>query len=115
MSTLEIDVYDSKPRERIEALQWKLAQDLLALGQTVIIEWGTWARSERDALRAGARALGAAVELHFIDVPIDVLFERIQQRSMESPPIQLDDLFKWAEMLERPSPEEMALFDAPST
>ncbi len=49
------------------------------------------------------------------DVPIDVLFERIQQRSMESPPIQLDDLFKWAEMLERPSPEEMALFDAPST
>ena len=113
MITLEIDLRDGKTRERIEALQWKLAQDLLRLGQTVIIEWGTWGRSERDALRAGARALGATVELHFLDAPINVLFDRIRQRSQESPPIERADLIQWAEIFERPSPEELALFDPP--
>ena len=95
----------------IEKLQWKLAQDLLTLGHNVIIEWGTWTRSERDALRAGARALGAAVELHFLDAPVEVLFERIRHRNTESPPVTLDDMVKWAEIFERPSAEEMALFD----
>jgi predicted kinase len=115
MTTLGINLYDSKTRERIEALQWKLTQDLLTIGQMVIIEWGSWGRSERDALRVGARTLGATVELHFLDVPIDVLFERIQQRNSESPPIRRADLLLWAETFERPSSEEILLFDTPST
>ena len=113
MQILEIDLYDEKMRERIESLQWKLAQDLLVLGHIVIIEWGTWARSERDALRTGARALGAAVELHFLDTPLDILLDRIRRRNMESPPITDDDVVKWATIFQRPSPEEMALFDQP--
>ena len=68
----------------------KFGQDLLTLGLTVIIEWGTWARSERDRLRLGARSLGAAVELHRLSAPIDVLFKRIQRRGMENPPIERD-------------------------
>lgn len=82
-------------RERIEKLQWKLAQHLLSLGHAVVIEWGTWARSEPDALRTQARALGAAVELHFLDAPVDILFDRIRLRNMETPPITLDDMRKW--------------------
>jgi len=65
MDALSLDIYDEEKRAKIEALQWKFGQELLALGLTVIIEWGTWGRSERDALRLGARALGAAVELHY--------------------------------------------------
>jgi predicted kinase len=114
MDALNIDIYDEAARGRVEALQWKLAQELLALGQSVIIEWGTWGRSERDTLRLGARALGAAVELHFLDAPIDVIFKRIQERNREQPPIYREDLLKWTEIFERPSAEEMALFDAPS-
>ncbi len=83
----------------------------LRLGQNVVIEWGTWARSERDALRTGARELGARVELHFLDVPVEVLHKRIRQRDAESPPITLQDLAKWAEMFERPTVEELNLFD----
>ena len=113
MQILAIDLYDEDMRERIESLQWKLAQDLLILGHVVIIEWGTWARSERDALRIEARALGAAVELHFLDTPLDILLDRIRRRNMESPPITRDDLMKWAAIFQRPSPEEMALFDQP--
>src|SRR5260221_6252208 len=74
MQALALDIYDEAQRAKIEALQWKLAQDLLALGLTVIIEWGTWGRSERDTVRLQARALGAAVELHYLSAPLDVLF-----------------------------------------
>jgi predicted kinase len=115
MTTLGINLHDAKTRERIEALQWKLTQDLLKIGQSVIIEWGTWGRSERDALRVGARDLGATVELHFLDVPIDTLLERIHRRNRESPPIQRSDLLLWADTFERPSSEEMTLFDGQST
>jgi predicted kinase len=114
MDALEIGLWDGKVRERIEKLQWQLAQEILALGHNVVIEWGTWGRSERDTLRAGARALGAAVELHFIDAPVEVLFERIRERNRESPSITFEDMAKWSEDFERPSPEEMALFDPPS-
>jgi predicted kinase len=113
MEALEIGLWDSEVRERIEKLQWRLTQEMLALGHNVVIEWGTWARSERDALRAGARALGAAVELHFIDAPLEILFERIHRRNRESPPITFEDIMKWNEDFERPSAEEMALFDPP--
>ena len=111
MDVLQIGLWDGESRARIETLQWKLAQDLLALGHTVVIEWGTWARAERDVLRIGARALGASVELHYLDAPVEILFDRIRRRNMESPPITLDDLVKWASIFERPCSEELALFD----
>ena len=111
MDALSVSLYREDVREKIEALQWKLAQDLLGLGCTVIIEWGTWARSERDTLRLEARALGAAVELHYLTAPLDVLFERLQRRGRENPPIERDALLRWAEIIQVPTAEEMALFD----
>ncbi len=113
MDALSIDLYDEERRAKIEALQWKIARELLALGLTVIIEWGTWGRSERDALRLGARALGAGVELHYLSAPVDVLFDRIQRRGLEKPPIERDDLCRWFDKFQEPTPEEMALFDKP--
>jgi predicted kinase len=111
MEALALDLYDEERRGKIEALQWKLAQELLGLGLTVIIEWGTWGRSERDALRLGARALGARVELHYLAAPVDVLIERIQRRNMENPPIERADMQRWFETFQPPTAEEMALFD----
>ncbi len=113
MDALSLNLYDEEKRGKIEALQWKFGQELLALGLTVIIEWGTWGRPERDTLRLGARALGAAVELHYLPAPVDVLFERIHRRGRENPPIERDALSQWFEMFQAPTPEEMALFDAP--
>lgn len=113
MDALAIDLYDEERRAKIEALQWKLGRELLALGLTVIIEWGTWGRSERDSLRLEARALGAAVELHYLSAPADVLFERVQRRAMENPPITRDALAQWSEKIQIPTAEEMALFDEP--
>lgn len=113
MDALAIDLYDEERRAKIEALQWKLGRELLALGLTAIIEWGTWGRSERDSLRLEARALGAAVELHYLSAPAGVLFERVQRRAMENPPITRDALAQWSEKFQIPTAEEMALFDKP--
>jgi predicted kinase len=113
MQALSLDIYDEERRARIEALQWRLSQQLLRSGLTVIIEWGTWGRSERDILRAGARALGAALELHYISAPVEVLFDRLQRRGAENPPIKLEDLRRWSEAFQAPTEEEMALFDEP--
>jgi predicted kinase len=113
MDALSLDLYDSAGRARVEALQWEVAKNLLTLGLTAIIEWGTWGRSDRDALRTEARALGAAVELHYLAAPSDVLIERIERRGREDPPITRDMLSRWAAKFEVPTPEEMALFDLP--
>jgi predicted kinase len=113
MDALSLSAYDEERRGKIEALQWMLGQKLLAFGLAVIIEWGTWGRSERDTLRLGARALGAAVELHYLSAPVDVLFDRIQRRNMENPPIERDAFSQWFEKFQVPTPEEMALFDKP--
>ena len=114
--SLGLDLYDEDRRERIEALQWKIAQDILRLlwlGLIAVIEWGTWGRSERDTLRLGARALGAAVELHYLSAPADVLFERIRRRGMENPRIEREAVSRWFELFQEPTPEEQALFDEP--
>jgi len=113
MEALSFDLYDEDRRGKIEALQWKFVKELLARGLIVIVEWGTWGRSERDHLRLEARALGAAVELHYVFAPVDVLFERIQRRAMESPPIERAALARWAEAFQAPTPEEITLFDEP--
>jgi predicted kinase len=114
MNALSLDLYDEGMREKIEALQWKFVQDLLALGLTIIIEWGTWGRSERDTLRLGARALGAAVELHYLSAPAEDLFDRIKHRGREHPPMERDAVLRWFEMFQVPTAEEMALYDVPS-
>lgn len=117
MADLGVDLYDAETRERIEQLQWRLAQRLLVLGSTVIIEWGTWARTERDTLRERAREIGAAVELRFLDAPLHVLWARIRDRDIERElghrPYTLADLNADVAMIERPDAEERALFDSP--
>ena len=78
----------------------------------------TAARSPVDDRRRGALlglaigdALGAAVELHYLSASLDVLFERIQRRAREDPPMEREAVRGWFEIFQAPTPEEMALFD----
>lgn len=113
MDALAIDLWDADRRERIERLQWQVARALLGNGGTVIVEWGTWGRAERDWLREGARELGAAVHLVFLDAPPDVLYQRVTSRGRERPSITLEQLRAYSVAIERPTAEELALFDPP--
>lgn len=115
MSALGMDGVDEGARARVEALQWTVAEDLLRLGQTVVIEWGVWSRAERDVIRERCRELGAAVELRYFEAPVGVLWERLVERNVSDPGrsvVQYEDLVRWASVFEPPEQEEIALFDA---
>jgi predicted kinase len=113
--SLGIDYYDEDARVRLEARLWLLAQELLALGQSVVMEHGFWARVERDELRLAGRALGAAVELHYLEAPVDELWRRLDLRNADPGPGRVPiiraDLDKWAAQFEPPDAAELALFD----
>lgn len=113
MDELAINLWDGDKRAGIERLQWRMAETVIELGGTAIIEWGTWRRAERDALRQRARALGASVELIHMDAPVGTLLERVQRRNRESPPIERAMLEESAAAFEVPSPEELLLYDPP--
>ena len=102
-------------RDPVEGLQWKLAERLLTLGVDTIIEWGLWGRSEREELRDRARALGAAVKLHYLDVSFDELLRRVEERNRDLPfgsfYISAADMQAWSELFEPPGEDELASYD----
>ena len=117
MDALDIDLWDQPARGRVEQLQWLLATRLLALGVTVIIEWGLWTRGERDVLREQVHALGGAIELRYLDVPVDELWRRLDDRNRRPAAawtvIDRASLLAWAAEFEVPSTEELGGYDAP--
>ncbi|MEU7856838.1 AAA family ATPase [Nonomuraea sp. NPDC049141] len=115
LAGLGIDLHEADARDRLEGLFRQHAYSLLGLGQTVILEFGFWARAERDELRLCARLLGAAVELRYLDVTRDELLRRLEARNGTGAPdaavITRNMIERWAEDFEAPGREELALFD----
>ena len=112
MEALSVNLWDETVRTRVETLQWTTSRRLLTLGVSVVVEWGTWRRAEREALRADAKSEGAYVELHHTHAPPHVLHARIRKRGREDPPISLADLQSWTEHFEVPTHEELTSYDA---
>jgi predicted kinase len=114
---LGADPWDDAFRVRLERQLWALAQDLLARGQSVILEWGHWARAERDEKRLGARALGVGVELRYLQAPLEELIERADRRAASgqwtAAPMTRAHFERWAAVFEPPDEEELSLFDEP--
>lgn len=112
-----IDIWDEQARATIEAAQQQLLPTLLRSGGVVIVEWGSWSRAERDTLRSIARGAGAAVHLEFLDVALDELWRRVHDRALEQRhgrrAITRDDLERWWDVVERPTADELATYDAP--
>lgn len=115
LDRLGIDIWDATARGRIEQLQGGLTTDLLRAGTSVVVEWGTWMRVERDALREAAARAGALAHLEFLDAPVDVLWERVRARGREqavgSRAITRDDMIAWSNTIERPDADEFAAYD----
>jgi predicted kinase len=114
MPALGIDIFDEGFRAKLELEFWGLAQQLLALGTSVILEWGFWVRSERDEKREIGRALGAAVELRFLDVSYDELVQRVaDRRAAGGIPITESLMEHYRGFFQPPTDDELALFDPP--
>jgi predicted kinase len=94
----------------IEALQWEVAERALALGTNVILDFGFWAREEREDFRSRAKQLGASSEVHFLDVPSDELLRRLVQRNAQ-PGLAFyipEEVMKlWIEFFQKPDQDEL--------
>jgi predicted kinase len=114
---LGADLWDEEFRALLEDQLWALSQELLAGAQSVILEWGHWARVERDEKRLGARALGVGVELHYLHAPLEELIERAERRNTSDKwtgsPITRDHFERWVTIFQPPNEEEFLLFDKP--
>jgi predicted kinase len=113
-TALDVDPFDEPFQTKLEAKFWELAQRLLALGVSVVLEWGFWARSERDEKREAARALGVAVELRFLDAPYEELVRRVVARHAAGGiAITASHMERYRATFQPPTADELALYDAP--
>jgi predicted kinase len=71
--------------ERIEKIMWDVAKHVLEMGGDVILDYGCWARVERDDYRNRAKELGADFKLHYMDVPYSELYRRLEERNRNLP------------------------------
>ncbi len=111
---LGVDVFDEGFQDRLEAEFWELTQRLLVLETSVILDWGFWARSERDEKREVARSLGVAVELRFLDAPDEELLRRVIARHAAGGLAMTDShMERYRDLFEPPTNDELALYDPP--
>ena len=107
--------HTSRLRDPVEALQWDAARKLLDLGVTVILENGFWTREERAKYQSQAKALGARVELHYLDVPKEELWLRIVKRNAELPEdsfrITREEFDSWWPWFQAPDADELKTYD----
>jgi predicted kinase len=95
----------------IEAMLWEVAERVLALGSSVILDFGFWSRAEREDFRARAKRLGARSEVHYLDVPEVELLRRLADRNAQRSPgsfrITAEMMRPWTALFEPPTPDEL--------
>ena len=95
----------------IEAMLWNIASRVLELGTNVILDYGFWAREEREDYRLRAKQLGASSEVHYLDVPADELLRRLEKRnsrsSQESFLISEEAMKPWIAFFQKPTLDEL--------
>lgn len=95
----------------IEALLWNIASRALELGTNVILDFGFWAREEREDYRARAKQLGASSEVHFLDISADELLQRLAVRNSAASETSFyipEAMMKpWIAFFQRPTPDEL--------
>jgi predicted kinase len=108
---------DVGPAERatMETLNWALTKRALEIGCNVVLDFGLWGRDERDRFRREAQALGARVVLCLLDPPREELLRRLTRRNADQQvgtyQIAEQDLDRALAHFQRPTPEELALFE----
>jgi predicted kinase len=104
--------------ERCSAMIWRNAIDVASRGTPCVLELGLTTEAARARYAALAQASGLGVRLHFLDVPAEERWRRVEARNLQADAAaQLDfqisrEMFDFVEaMWEPPTPEEMAAYD----
>lgn len=107
--------WDRPMNIKVERHLWRLAQETLGTGLSVVIDFGLWARTERDEMRSAARKIGVGVEIHYLHAPMEELWTRVSERNSRLPwasaPITRQQMAEWEVLFEVPDDSELALFD----
>lgn len=94
----------------IEDMLWQIAARALSLGTNIILDFGFWAKEEREDYRSRARKLGARSEIVFMDVEQEELLKRVRTRNENlSNTIAYipEELMKsWMRFFQRPDADE---------
>lgn len=113
---LGFDFNNEELHMKLQDRLWKLAKELLKNGQLVILENGLWTRSERDDKRYDAKILGASIELHYLNVPLPELMQRLEVRNIGKghghAHVSREQLEEFLRVFEAPDNEELKLFDS---
>ena len=95
----------------VEQLMWETGQKILAHGVDVILDYGFWAREERDALRAEAEKLGAEFQIHYMECPLEEIWKRLEKRNQAAGSnvfyITRKNLEEWNQVFQPPQPDEL--------
>lgn len=95
----------------IEALLWNIAARALELGTNVILDYGFWAREEREDYRLRAKQLGASSEIRYLEAPVDELLRRLEERnsrlSQTSFTISVEAMRPWIAFFQKPTLDEL--------
>lgn len=108
------DIYDPEHDKRhglIEALLWQIAERALALGTNIILDFGFWAKEERDDFRSRAQKLGARSEIVFMGVQEEELMRRVKARNENLTNtihyIPEEMMISWIQFFQEPDAEEL--------
>lgn len=113
---LGVSLVDYEFRFKLQDVMLVHAAALLRAGTSVIVEFGSWSRAERDAILAVARSVGVSAELHFLDAPLDELVQRVLTRGGPGAEALANHvLIANSANFERPSDDEIAQYDRYAT
>ena len=108
------DVYDPEHDKRhalIEDRLWQIAARGLSLRINIILDFGFWAKEERDDYRARAKQLGARSEIIFMDVGEEELMKRVRARNDNLTNtiayIPEEMMISWIRFFQRPAADEL--------
>ena len=99
--------------DRVEELQWRLGKRLLAQGVSVILDFGFWAKEQREEKYREAQALGVEFSLCYVHAPLEELCRRLEARVQAGQKdvfqtITREDMEQWAALFQEPDEDELA-------
>ena len=80
-----LDKDHDKNHENVEEILWEIAKRVLILGIDVILDFGFWGKAERIYFKNKSKELGVGFKIHFMDVPKEELYRRLEKRNSELP------------------------------
>jgi len=100
--------------DRVQKYLYQKSLDIIAAGANVLLDWGYWQKSRRDAARAFYREKGIPFEFHYIDVSHEDWQKNIAERNRAIEEGRSDAYFidaglaaKFESLFEAPEKDEM--------